>query len=155
MITWHCQTFSELSTYTLYDILKLRCDVFVVEQNCVFPDLDDLDTLEQTRHLFALQDDKVIAYARLLAEGDSYSDYSSIGRVVVAQENRRDKIGHTLMSHAIKETLNLWPNLPIKIGAQSHLEAFYQSHGFITASTPYMEDGIEHYLMTRGSEVAR
>lgn len=152
---WHCQAFNELNTHTLYAILKLRSDVFVVEQNCVFPDLDDVDTLPDTRHLYALKDDKVVAYARLLAKGDSYSGYTSIGRVVVAQESRKDKIGHVLMTNAIKETLSLWPDSSIKIGAQSHLERFYQSHGFITVSDPYMEDGIEHYLMTRTTEVNR
>ena len=155
MITWHCQPFSELSNYTLYDLLKLRSDVFVVEQNCIFPDMDDLDMLPKAHHLYALQDNKVVAYARLLAEGVSYSGYSSIGRVVVAQQNRKDKMGHTLMSHAIKEAIRLWPTSPIKIGAQSHLERFYQSHGFVTVSEPYMEDGIEHYLMTREPEVTR
>jgi ElaA protein len=149
MVTWHCQRFDELSTHTIYDVLKLRCDVFVVEQNCVFPDLDDLDTLADTRHLFAMQNKKVVAYARLLAKGDCYPEHSSIGRVVVAQQNRKDKMGHELMKQAINETVTLWPNSPIKIGAQSHLERFYQSHGFITVSEPYMEDGIEHYHMTR------
>ncbi|SHE34294.1 ElaA protein [Marinomonas polaris DSM 16579] len=154
MITWHCQAFSELSNYTLYDLLKLRSDVFVVEQNCVFPDMDNLDTLPNSRHLFALQNNKVVAYVRLLAKGDCYPDHSSIGRVVVAEESRKDKLGHVLMTNAIKETLNLWPDSPIKIGAQSHLERFYQSHGFITVSEPYMEDGIEHYVMTRETEVS-
>jgi ElaA protein len=149
MVTWHCQRFDELSTHTLYDVLKLRCDVFVVEQNCVFPDLDDLDTLADTRHLFAMQNKKIVAYARLLAKGDCYPEHSSIGRVVVAQQNRKDKMGHELMKQAINETVTLWPNSPIKIGAQSHLERFYQSHGFITVSEPYMEDGIEHYHMIR------
>jgi ElaA protein len=74
--------------------------------------------------------------------------------VVVAEENRKDKMGHVLMNHAIEETLNLWPDSPIQIGAQSHLERFYQSHGFITVSEPYMEDGIEHYVMTRETEVS-
>jgi ElaA protein len=155
MITWHCQPFNELSTHILYDLLRLRCDVFVVEQNCPFPELDGLDTLPDTQHLFALQDNQLVAYARLLAEGDSYSGYSSIGRVVVASQNRKDKIGHTLMSHAIKHATTLWPTSPIKIGAQSHLENFYKSHGFVTVSAPYMEDGIEHYLMTRELEVTR
>ncbi|NLQ17842.1 GNAT family N-acetyltransferase [Marinomonas sp. M1K-6] len=150
---WHCQAFSELSNDTLYGLLKLRSDVFVVEQNCVFPDLDNLDTLPNTQHLFALQDNKVVAYARLLAKDDCYPDHSSIGRVVVAQEKRKDKLGHTLMKQAIAQTLNLWPESPIKIGAQSHLEGFYQAHGFVTVSAPYMEDGIEHYLMTRQAEV--
>ena len=154
MLTWHCQTFNELSNNNLYNLLKLRSDVFVVEQNCIFPDLDNLDTLPDTRHLFALQDNKLVAYARLLAKGDSYLGYTSIGRVVVTKKSRKDKIGHTLMAHAIEETLKLWPDSPIKIGAQSHLEGFYQSHGFITVSEPYMEDGIEHYLMTRETEVS-
>lgn len=149
MVTWHCQRFDELSTHTLYDVLKLRCDVFVVEQNCVFPDLDDLDTLADTRHLFAMQNKKIVAYARLLAKGDCYPKHSSIGRVVVAKQNRKDKMGHELMKQAINETVTLWPNSPIKIGAQSHLERFYQSHDFVTVSEPYMEDGIEHYHMTR------
>ncbi|MDF1764048.1 MAG: GNAT family N-acetyltransferase [Oleibacter sp.] len=153
MITWHCQVFSELSNYTLYDLLKLRTDVFVVEQNCVFPDLDNLDTLPNTRHLFALQDNKVVAYARLLAKGDCYPNHTSIGRVVVAQESRKDKIGHALMTRAIEETLNLWPDSPIKIGAQAYLVKFYQSYGFIIVSEPYIEDGIEHYHMTRETEV--
>ncbi|MGO2355266.1 MAG: GNAT family N-acetyltransferase [Marinomonas foliarum] len=150
---WHCQAFNELTTHTLYAILKLRSDVFVVEQNCVFPDLDDIDTLPDTRHIYALKDNQVVAYARLLAKDVSYSGYTSIGRVVVAQESRKDKIGHVLMKNAIKETLKLWPDSSIKIGAQSHLERFYQSHGFITVSDPYMEDGIEHYLMTRMTDV--
>ena len=154
MITWHSQEFSALSTYILYDLLKLRSDVFVVEQNCVFPDLDNLDILPNTRHLFGLQDNKVVAYARLLATGDCYPGHSSIGRVVVAPESRKDKLGHTLMTHAIEEVLKLWPNNPIKIGAQSHLERFYQSHGFVTVSEPYIEDGIEHYLMTRENKVS-
>ncbi|WP_417537231.1 GNAT family N-acetyltransferase [Marinomonas sp.] len=149
---WHCQAFNELTTHTLYDLLKLRSDVFVVEQNCVFPDLDDLDTRPDTRHLYALKDNKVVAYARLLAKGDSYTGFTSIGRVVVAQNSRKDKIGHVLMANAIKETLLRWPDSDIKIGAQSHLERFYQSHGFTTVSEPYMEDGIEHYHMIRKTE---
>ncbi|MEL0637708.1 GNAT family N-acetyltransferase [Marinomonas sp. TI.3.20] len=152
MITWHCQPFNALSTFILYDLLKLRCNVFVVEQNCPFPELDGLDTLPNTRHLYALKDNHIIAYARLLAKEDCYPAHTSIGRVVVEQDNRKDKIGHILMKNAVQETLKLWPNIPIKIGAQSHLEKFYQSHGFITVSAPYIEDGIEHYLMTRDPE---
>ncbi|MBJ7539676.1 GNAT family N-acetyltransferase [Marinomonas transparens] len=148
MITWHCQSFSELSTHTLYDLLKLRCDVFVVEQNCPFPELDGLDPLADTRHLYALQDNKVIAYARLLAKGDCYSSHCSIGRVVVAEKHRKAQIGHVLISKAIQQAFSLWPNTDIKIGAQSRLENFYKSHGFLTCSAPYMEDDIEHYLMT-------
>lgn len=149
MITWHCQPFKRLSVNTLYDIIKLRCDVFVVEQNCVFSDLDDLDKLPNTQHLFALEGQNVVAYARLLAQGDSYADHTSIGRVVVAPSHRKAKLGHILMHHAIADMAKRWPSWPIKIGAQSHLEGFYQSHGFVTASEPYMEDGIEHYIMIR------
>jgi ElaA protein len=144
---WHCKPFSELSTNTLYQLLKLRCDVFVVEQNCPYPELDGLDMLPETRHLFAIRDNTIVAYARLLAKDDSYEDHTSIGRVVVAAQYRKEKIGHTLIDQAIKETFALWPSTNIKIGAQFHLKKVYQSHGFEVVSEPYMEDGIEHCLM--------
>ncbi|MCB5160752.1 GNAT family N-acetyltransferase [Marinomonas algarum] len=151
IITWHCQPFHSLSVAVLYDILKLRSEVFVMEQNCVFLDLDDLDKQENTQHLYALSEGKVVAYARLLAEGESYPDHTSIGRVVVAASHRKEKLGHILMHHALGEITKRWPNYPIKIGAQSHLERFYQAHGFNVISEPYMEDGIEHYTMLNNS----
>ncbi|GAA0837519.1 MAG: GNAT family N-acetyltransferase [Marinomonas sp.] len=148
-MNWYCRKFHELSVDTLYDLLKLRSNVFVVEQNCPYPDLDDLDRLPDTQHLYAVQEGHLIAYARLLPVEASYPLYSSIGRVVVAPNNRKDKLGHALIEQAINQTLTLWPNIGIKIGAQSHLENFYASHGFVTVSKPYLEDGIEHISMLR------
>ncbi|RNF52837.1 GNAT family N-acetyltransferase [Marinomonas hwangdonensis] len=146
---WHCQRFEELSPHTLYDLLKLRCDVFVVEQNCPYPELDGLDTLPDTRHLFAVRDNTMVAYARLLAKNVSYEDHTSIGRVVVSPKYRKEKIGHALINKAIQETLALWPDTNIQIGAQFHLKHVYESHGFNVASDPYLEDGIKHCLMKR------
>lgn len=146
---WYNQPFQQLSLDTLYEILKLRCDVFVVEQNCPYPELDNLDRLANTHHLYAIQDNAIAAYARLLPLGASYPDYSSIGRVVVAEKYRKDKVGHQLVKKAIEEATTLWPDTKIKIGAQSHLEHFYQQHGFHTISEPYLEDGIEHISMLR------
>ncbi|MEL0624941.1 GNAT family N-acetyltransferase [Marinomonas arenicola] len=146
---WYCKKFHELSVDILYDLLKLRCDVFVVEQNCPYPELDQLDRLADSHHLYAKKDGIVVAYARLLPVAASYSHYTSIGRVVVAAEQRKEKLGHTLIDQAITHTLRLWPEIGIKIGAQSHLEHFYTSHGFTTVSAPYLEDGIEHISMLR------
>lgn len=147
MISWHCPLFNELDVHTLYGLLKIRCDVFVVEQNCPYPELDNIDTLADTQHLYAMKDNNLIAYARIIPPNVSYPLHSSIGRVLVVEEHRKDKIGHELIKRAIKANLEAWPDIPIKIGAQSHLEGFYQSHGFVTVSEPYMEDGIEHISM--------
>jgi len=146
-MNWYCKTFNDLSLNTLYDLLKLRCDVFVVEQDCPYPELDELDRLPETRHLYAIADGRMAAYARILPIQASYPLYSSIGRVVVAPQNRKDKLGHALVQKSVTQAMALWPEIAIKIGAQSHLEAFYQSHGFATVSQPYLEDGIEHISM--------
>ena len=147
MIEWHCSPFNELTVHTLYSLLKIRCDVFVVEQACAYPELDDLDTHPSTLHLYATHQNQPIAYARVLAPDVSYPSHSSIGRVLVIQEYRQEKLGHTLIQQAIKTTLETWPQQPIKIGAQSRLAHFYQAQGFKTVSPPYMEDGIEHISM--------
>lgn len=147
---WHCKRFDQLSLNELYELLKLRCDVFVVEQNCPYPELDDKDRHPETHHLFATKDGTIVAYARLLACGVSYANHTSIGRVVIHQANRQEKLGHVLIDKAIEENTMLWPDSPIKIGAQAHLEGFYTSHGFTKASEIYLEDGIEHIDMIRG-----
>lgn len=147
MITWHCLLFNDLTIRTLYDLMKARVDVFVVEQNCPYPELDGIDTLPDTKHLFAMDNNQPAAYARVIAPHASYPDHSSIGRVLVVAEYRKDKLGHTLIKQAIQTALASWPNTPIKIGAQSRLENFYQAHGFKTVSEPYIEDGIEHISM--------
>lgn len=154
MINWQLKTFKQLSSDQLYQLLKLRSDIFVVEQECAYSDMDNLDRLPDCLHLIAYDDADVphsepalIAYARLLPPDSSYEGMSSIGRVIVNPEHRIKGMGHQLMTRAVEHTLQYWPGLRIKIGAQAHLESFYARHGFRTISEPYMEDGIPHIHM--------
>lgn len=143
---WHLKTFDELDLNTFHDILQLRIDVFVVEQNCPYPELDGKD--KKALHLFATdkKSDKIIAYARLFKPGDYYNQ-AAIGRVVVHPEFRKQKLGHQLINRAIKSIENTFNTSEIKIGAQTYLTGFYQKHGFITTGDEYLEDGIPHVHM--------
>ena len=143
--------FETLSPQQLYSALKLRSDVFVVEQTCVYPDLDNKDTLSSTLHLLCETVDakgtrSVVAYARCLAPGVSYPG-CSIGRVVVASSMRGKGLANQLMQHAISICHSHWPNELIQIGAQVYLQDFYKSLGFESFSDPYDEDGIMHIDM--------
>ena len=146
MITWSTPTFAELTTIELYELLKLRVDVFVVEQTCPYPELDGKDTQHGVRHLLGYEDGQLVACARLLPAGTTY-DNVSIGRIATQAEARGAGLGHQLLTEAIKHCHTLWPNSTIDIGAQQHLEAFYQSHGFVTISEMYLEDDIPHIDM--------
>ncbi|MGY3568588.1 GNAT family N-acetyltransferase [Vibrio sp. SCSIO 43135] len=148
MIEWQLKRFSELSQYELYELLKLRVNVFVVEQNCPYPELDDKDTHTEVHHLIGRQSGEIVACARLLPAGVSYSNIS-IGRIATKENVRGDGIGHKLVAKALLECEQLWPNKDIEIGAQAHLEHFYQAHGFKKSSPPYLEDGIPHIDMLR------
>lgn len=143
-ITWTCKTFERLTPYELYAILQLRSAVFVVEQHCVFLDLDDKD--QPSWHLMGWYENKLVAYARLVPPGIGFKE-SSIGRVVTAPEVRRSGAGKQLMQEAITRLYNIWKQQPIRIGAQYYLLKFYSSFGFEQASEIYMEDGIEHIEM--------
>ncbi|MEH6627010.1 MAG: GNAT family N-acetyltransferase [Motiliproteus sp.] len=145
-ITWQLYHFSELSTDQLYQLLKLRVDVFVVEQQCPYPELDGKDIQPGSRHLLGYQQQQLVAYSRLLTPGCSFAE-ASIGRILVAAEHRQHGLGRMLVQESIRLAEQLWPDTGIKIGAQSQLTAFYQSCGFIEDSDPYMEDGIEHIDM--------
>jgi ElaA protein len=149
IIEWRALTFSQLSTTELFDIIKLRIDVFVVEQNCPYPELDYKDKLTSTVHLAGYIDGEIALYTRLLDEGVSYEDCTSIGRVIVAGEWRKARLGDTLMQHSIDEIQQRFGQAPIQIGAQHHLLNFYQKHGFEQCSEVYDEDGIPHILMIR------
>ncbi|MDN3700891.1 GNAT family N-acetyltransferase [Vibrio artabrorum] len=146
MITWHSIPFSELSTQQLYQLLKLRVDVFVVEQTCPYPELDGKDTLAGVEHLLGYSDEELVACARLLPPGTSYNN-TSIGRVATKQSARGSGLGHQLIKQALTRCEALWPNTTIDIGAQQHLENFYASHGFKTISDMYLEDDIPHLDM--------
>lgn len=143
-IAWHCKPFSELTAKELYKILKLRNEVFVVEQNCAYLDTDEKDY--KALHLFAEIDNEIAAYARLLPQGISYKD-ASIGRVVTAASYRNVRLGKTLMQKAIDTTLSFFGTNSIRISAQSYLIKFYSNLGFRIVSDEYLEDDIPHVEM--------
>ena len=128
-------------------MLQLRSDIFVVEQNCVYLDLDGKD--EDAYHLFATEGENVIACTRILAPGVAY-DAPSIGRVAVASSHRKTGLGKLLMDKSIELTEELYPDQPIELGAQLYLKKFYNELGFEQISDMYLEDGIEHIKMRRG-----
>ena len=146
MVTWHCLPFSELTTHQLYELMRLRVDVFVVEQNCPYPELDGHDTLPGTQHLLGYRDNVLVAYARLLPAGTTY-DNVSIGRVGTLKTERREGMGHKLLRQAIAYCCEQWPGCVIEIGAQEYLKDFYRSYGFVQTSEMYLEDGIPHVDM--------
>jgi ElaA protein len=146
---WQIKTFAQLTTNELYDLLKLRIDIFVVEQTCFYPDLDDHDRHLDTRHLFCYQNGIMTAYLRVLPKGLTYQDYISIGRVVIAPCARGTGLGHELMNVALKECIKYFPEDTVKISAQEHLEKYYNQHGFERVSEMYLEDDIPHIAMLK------
>ena len=147
-ITWYHKHFKNLSTTELYQILQLRNEVFIVEQNCPFQDLDDKDI--KCYHLIGFDTDsqKVMAYTRIVPAGISY-DEASIGRVVTSPLARGNGIGKQLMKNSIELLEELYGGISIKIGAQLYLKKYYESFGFQQIEEVYLEDGIEHILMIR------
>jgi len=125
-------------------MLQLRSKVFVVEQNCVFLDLDDKD--QQSWHVSGWQNEKLIAYTRLVPPSIGYPQ-PSIGRVVTSPSVRRTGAGRKLMQFSIEKIFSLFGKQPIKIGAQLYLKNFYESLGFQQSGDVYLEDGIEHIEM--------
>jgi ElaA protein len=144
-MNWNCKKFDELTPHELYAILQLRNIVFAVEQNCVYPDMDDRD--QQSFHLMGWENEKLCAYTRLVPKGVSYKDHPAIGRVVTAPHARGKGAGKELMLQSIAKTIELFGNNSIKIGAQLYLKKFYESLGFVQTSDLYLEDGIEHIEM--------
>ncbi|MBV7316954.1 GNAT family N-acetyltransferase [Shewanella sp. NIFS-20-20] len=146
---WKLAPFDQLSVQTLYQLLKLRVDVFVVEQACAYPELDGKDMLAEARHLwFETDDGDILAYARILPAGAGY-DHPAIGRVIVASAARGLSLGQQLMKQAIGYCQQAWPHTPIDIGAQHYLLTFYQGLGFTPISEVYLEDDIPHIDMRR------
>lgn len=145
-IQWKIKPFEALSVNELYDLLKLRSEIFVVEQNCVYLDLDGKDKM--ALHLFGEFEGKIVAHARLFNAGISF-DNASIGRVVVDANYRDRKWGHDLMREAIAAIAKHYDEVKITIGAQLYLKKFYESHGFVQSSEMYLEDDIPHIEMKR------
>lgn len=148
-IHWNTKLFDELNVNELYDILRLRTDFFVVEQNCAYPDIDGKD--KQCLHVFATHLNKVQAYARIVPPGLSYPQIS-IGRVVVHPDARKSGMGKVLVQHAIDKIAVEFGEQAIQIGAQCYLKDFYNSFGFIASSEEYLEDGIPHVDMIRSAK---
>lgn len=136
--------FNDLLPGELYEILKLRSDIFVVEQNCVYNDLDGLD--KDAIHQFYKKEGEIVAYSRLLKPGTRFSEYS-IGRVVVKQSERGTGLGIEMMEAAKRHIVKEWGATKIKISAQSYLQRFYENLGFEIVTEMYLEDGIPHYGM--------
>ena len=140
------KTFEELNTTELYNILQLRSEVFVVEQDCVYQDVDFKD--QKSLHVIGTKNDKIVAYTRIFKPGD-YFDNASIGRVVVAASERKYGFGHDLMKASIKAVKTAFKVDKITISAQKYLKKFYESHNFIQVGEEYLEDGIPHIRMDR------
>lgn len=149
-VFWQWSRFSELKPEDLYEVVRLREAVFVVEQQCPYPDADGRDL--QAWHLLGWADNangrSLVAYARIFEPGVRYTE-GSIGRVVTAPEVRGTGLGRTLMAEALRRLESLAPGKTMKIAAQRRLEKFYLDFGFRTVSAPYEEDGIIHVDMLR------
>ena len=145
-LKWKIKPFEALTVDELYDLLKVRSEAFVVEQNCVYLDLDGKD--KRALHLIGEYDGKVVAYSRLFDAGISF-DNASIGRVVIHADYRDKKWGHDLMREAIAGIKTHFATEKITIGAQLYLKKFYESHGFVQSGKMYLEDDIPHIEMIR------
>ena len=136
--------FNALSLSELYQLLQLRSLVFVVEQNCVYQDLDGKD--EKALHVLGYQNDKLVAYSRLF-DANEYFENASIGRVIVHPDYRIKKFGHELMKVSKDAIASNFDTKKITISAQLYLKKFYESHGFLQTSEMYLEDDIPHIEM--------
>lgn len=140
------KSFSDLTLNELYDILQLRAEVFIVEQNCVYQDIDSKD--KKALHVIGIKNNKIIAYTRIFKPNDYFLE-ASIGRVVVKQQERKYGYGHQILKASIKAIETNFKTLVIKISAQTYLKNFYETHGFKQVSEEYLEDGIPHIAMIK------
>jgi ElaA protein len=147
-VRWERKEFGELSATELYALLRLRQAVFVVEQRCAYADLDGLDA--EAAHLYAVDGDEVVAYARLFAPGVRAPE-AVIGRVVTAASVRRSGVGRALMARAIAALVERHGAVAIRLGAQEYLQRFYESFGFVRDGDDYIEDDIPHLPMRRAA----
>ena len=145
-IQWKIKPFKALSVSEMYSLLQLRSQVFVVEQNCVYQDIDGKDY--KALHLMGEYDGKIVAYCRLFKSGDYFQE-ASIGRVVIDANYRDKKWGHEMMKQAIAGIETHFKETKIIISAQLYLQKFYESHGFVQTSEMYLEDDIPHIEMKR------
>lgn len=146
-LSWQCAKFPELSASQLYAILATRSEVFVVEQNCVYQDIDGLDL--DCLHLIAwTKAQEVAAYLRIVPPGLKYPEVS-LGRVITSGAARAGGIGKQLLAKGMEQIQANYPDQAVRIQAQAYLEKFYQSFGFVTVSDVLLEDGISHFMMLK------
>ena len=143
-IEWVKKKWSEVSLEELYSVLRLRSEVFVVEQDCVYQDIDNKDQI--AIHLLGYINKELIAYSRLFNEGDYFKE-TSFGRAVIKKEKRGQGYGDELVKESLKTIKNYYGNKKVKISAQAHLKTFYSKHAFIAKGKEYLEDGIPHVSM--------
>lgn len=143
---WHIKIFDEVSTADLYKILKARVDVFVVEQNCPYPDLDDYD--QKAVHIWAEENGEVLAYCRIFDVGIKYPE-TSIGRVLTTEKARGKNLGKLLIQYAVETIENRFRTTKVRISAQDYLLKFYTDFGFADTGKKYLEDDIPHTEMLR------
>ena len=146
MLEIKTKLFSELSTQELYDILQLRSEVFVVEQDCVYQDIDGKD--QNAWHVLGFKEGNLVAYTRIFKPGD-YFDDASIGRVVVAKNERKHQYGYDIMEASVKAVKDILNLTRIKISAQLYLKNFYMKFGFSPVGEQYLEDDIPHIAMIK------
>jgi ElaA protein len=144
MMKWTTKTFEELSASELYDIIALRIEVFVVEQNCPYQDVDYKD--QKSLHICAHDNDELVAYTRIPFPGVSYEEVA-IGRVITKKSTRGTGLGHELIKESIKAINRQFGDVPIRLSAQTHLVGYYQRHHFQSTGKQYLEDGIPHTEM--------
>ena len=145
-IIWKIKSFEEITTSELYEIIKARVDVFVIEQDCPYPDLDDYD--QKALHLWAEQDLKVLAYCRIFNKGIKYPE-TSIGRFLTTEKGRGKNFGKQLIQYAVETIENRFRTSEIRISAQDYLLRFYSGFGFEDTGKKYLEDNIPHTEMFR------
>ena len=146
MVEFSVKTFNEITADEMYQMLRLRSEVFVVEQDCVYQDIDNKD--QKAFHVFGFKNEELVAYSRIFDSGD-YFDLPSIGRIVVKEEERQFKYGYKLVDQSIQYILKNFIEKSILISAQTYLLKFYNSLGFIQQGEEYLEDGIPHMKMLR------
>ena len=148
MLKIQVKTFEELTKQELYSLLQLRSEVFVVEQDCVYQDIDGKD--QKALHVLGFKEAKLVAYTRIFKPGDYFKE-TSIGRVVVVKNERAYKYGYDLMKASIKAITENYNTSLIKISAQVYLKKFYTNLGFKVIGETYLEDDIPHIAMIKKS----
>jgi ElaA protein len=141
---YQVQAFSELINHQVYRMLQLRSEVFVVEQTCIYQDMDNQDL--EALHVLGIENERICAYARILTQSEEPNEVS-IGRVIVATSHRGTGEGHRLMTYCMTYVKQNFNDPQVRISAQAHLVDFYTAHGFTSTGNHYLEDGIPHCAM--------